>query len=250
MPFFSDMKILYHMLLKPVRGGSHAERMESFYGGQAEAYDDFRRRLLRGREELWAALPRPAGGTWVDMGGGTGANLENFGDTIHQLKQVWLVDLAPSLLRVAADRFQKRGWTNAQTVEADATTWTPPEGPGTVDVVTFSYSLTMIPDWFAAIANARRILKPGGVIGVVDFYVGRKYPPEGAKKQGWLARTMWPPWFAFDNVFPSPDHLPFLLNQFERLELHEHRNRMPYVPFFRTPWYWFVGRKPVDSSGG
>ena len=42
MAFFSDMKVLYHMLVKPVRGDSHAERMESFYGGQANAYDDFR----------------------------------------------------------------------------------------------------------------------------------------------------------------------------------------------------------------
>ncbi len=243
MPFFSDMKILYHMLLKPVRGGSHAERMESFYGGQAQAYDDFRRRLLRGREELWAALPRPAGGIWVDMGGGTGANLENFGDTIRDLNKVYLVDLAPSLLKVARDRFSKRGWDNVEAVEADATTWTPTEGA--VDVVTFSYSLTMIPDWFAAIENARRILKPGGLIGVVDFYVGRKYPPEGLKRQRWLARSLWPPWFATDNVFPSPDHLPFLLNRFEPVQISENRNRMPYVPLLKTPWYWFVGRKPT-----
>jgi S-adenosylmethionine-diacylgycerolhomoserine-N-methlytransferase len=33
---------------------------------------------------------------------------------------------------------------------------------GTVDVVTFSYALTMIPDWKAAIRNAHRMLKPVG----------------------------------------------------------------------------------------
>ncbi|MFM7741372.1 MAG: SAM-dependent methyltransferase, partial [Planctomycetota bacterium] len=80
MGLWSDLKILYHMAFKPVRGGSHAERLESFYGGQAKGYDDFRKRLLKGREELWKALPKPEGGVWVDMGGGTGANLENFGD--------------------------------------------------------------------------------------------------------------------------------------------------------------------------
>ena len=83
MGFVADMKILYHMLVKPVRGNSHAERMESFYGGQAEAYDDFRKRLLKGREELWQNMPKTAGSIWVDMGGGTGANIENFGDSIH-----------------------------------------------------------------------------------------------------------------------------------------------------------------------
>ena len=66
MGFFSDMKVLYHMLVKPVRGDSHAERMESFYGGQAKAYDDFRKRLLKGREELYAEIPRPEHGVWVD----------------------------------------------------------------------------------------------------------------------------------------------------------------------------------------
>jgi len=30
-----------------------------------------------------------------------------------------------------------------------------------------------IPDWFLAIDNALRILKPGGIIAVVDFYVSR-----------------------------------------------------------------------------
>ena len=241
MPFFADMKVLYHMLVKPVRGDSHAQRMESFYGGQAGAYDDFRRRLLKGREELFQALPKPAGGIWVDMGGGTGSNIENLAAEIGKLQKVYVVDLSESLLKVAADRFEKRGWTNATAIAADATKFQPPEGPA--DVVTFSYSLTMIPDWFAAIENALAMLKPGGHIGVVDFYVGRKYPAPGTKQHRWLARSLWQPWFATDNVFPSPDHLPFLRHHFEEVQLAEERNRMPYVPLLRTPYYRFIGRK-------
>src|SRR5436305_444638 len=74
----SDLRILYHLALKPVRGKDHATRMENFYAGQAGAYDDFRKRLLKGRQELWNLIPPPPGGTWLDMGGGTGANLEYF----------------------------------------------------------------------------------------------------------------------------------------------------------------------------
>ncbi len=35
----SDLKILYHLAMKPIRGKNHAARMESFYAGQAAAYD-------------------------------------------------------------------------------------------------------------------------------------------------------------------------------------------------------------------
>ena len=243
MGFASDMKILYHMLVKPVRGDSHAERMESFYGDQAEGYDDFRKRLLKGREELWQQLPKDEGCIWVDLGGGTGANIENFGDSISKPEKIYVIDLSTSLLKIASDRFAKKGWTNVETVEADATTYCPPQGYA--DVVTFSYSLTMIPNWFAAIENAYKILKPGGHIGVADFYISHKWPAESLKRHRWFTRTIWPPWFATDNVFPSPDHLPFLRHHFDQVALEENANRLPYVPLIKAPYYVFVGQKPV-----
>ena len=71
MGFYSDLKILYYLACKRTRGESHAERLESFYGGQAGGYDDFRKRLLTGRKELMEAMEPRAGEVWVDMGGGT-----------------------------------------------------------------------------------------------------------------------------------------------------------------------------------
>ncbi len=142
------------------------------------------------------------------MGGGTGANLEFIGPAISQFSKVYVVDLASSLLKVSDERAKARGWDNVVSVTSDATIWQPEEGQA--DVVTFSYSLTMIPDWFAAIENAMRMLRPGGVIGVVDFYIARKHPAEGRVKHSWFTRNFWPVWFSNDNVFPSADHLPFL----------------------------------------
>jgi len=243
MGFLSDLKILYHLTMKPIRGKSHAARMESFYEGQAEAYDSFRKRLLKGREQLWQLLDVPQDGVWVDMGGGTGANLEHFGPSIEKLKKVYVVDLSTSLLEVATKRFEARGWANAEAVEADATRWQPPNGGA--DVVTFSYSLTMIPDWFAAIENAMAMLKPGGTIAVVDFYVSRKYPADEFTRHGWLTRSFWPVWFATDNVFPSRDHVPYLHRHFEPVAFQEHRGKVPYFPILRMPYYLFVGRKPA-----
>lgn len=45
---------------------------------------------------------------------------------------------------------------------------------GTVDVVTFSYALSMIPDWRAAIRNAFRMLKVVGV-GFCCLLLGLEY---------------------------------------------------------------------------
>lgn len=250
MGFFGDMKVLYHMAVRPVRGENHAQRMENFYGGQAGDYDSFRKRLLRGRQELWDMLEVPEGGIWVDMGGGTGSNLEYFGETIERLRKVYVVDLAESLLEVARRRAEERKWNNVHAVAADATTFRPAEGK--VDVVTFSYSLTMIPDWFAAVENALAMLKPGGKIGVVDFYVSRKHPEASLRRHGWATRSFWPVWFAGDNVFPSADHLPFLRRLFNTREVRENKARVPYfpVPCFKVPYYQFVGEKSEEAADG
>jgi S-adenosylmethionine-diacylgycerolhomoserine-N-methlytransferase len=237
-----DWRVLYHMLLSPIRGESHAERLESFYQGQAEHYDDFRTRLLHGRRDLIQALSLPRNGVWVDMGGGTGSNLVYVGDALNRLAQVYVVDLSSSLLEVTRRRIQANAWTNVTAIEGDATRFVPPRTP--IDLVTFSYSLTMIPDWFAALDHAWLLLRPGGVVGIVDFYVSRKYPPAPCKRHAWFTRTFWPLWFGFDNVFPSPDHVPYLHHRFDVQTFSEHTAPMPCAPGVRTPYYLFIGQKP------
>ena len=243
MALASDLRVLYHLLLKPVRGADHAARMESFYAGQAAAYDGFRNRLLQGRQALFGSISLPADGLWVDLGGGTGSNQELLGPQIAQARKVYIVNLSSSLLKVASQRIARNGWNNVQTVRADATTFRPADGPA--DLVTLSYSLTMIPDWFAAIENACAMLKPGGLVGVVDFHVARKHPAEGMAKQSWFTRSFWPLWFAADNVFLSADHAPLLRRLFEAVSFTEHFAKIPYLPLLRVPYYTFVGRKPT-----
>lgn len=245
MSLLRDLKVLLHLARSGGKGGSHAERLEHFYSGQAGAYDDFRKRLLKGREELFAALDVPEGGVWLDLGGGTGASLDFMGEKRDRLAAARVVDLSPSLLEVARKRIDERGYHNAEAVEADVTAYVPPEGQA--DLVTFSYSLTMIPDWFAAIDQARRILKPGGHIGAVDFFVCRKHGTAGYDHP-WATRSFWPLWFATDNVFLSPDHAPYLHARFEPLHFSTHRAKLPYMPIVRAPYYLFVGKKPADAD--
>ena len=237
----ADLKMLYHLAFAKVAGKTHQARLEAFYAAQAEGYDSFRKRLLHGREEMMRSLDLPAGGRLLDMGGGTGSNLEQLGDRLPILDRATVVDLCGPLLETAKKRIAEKGWKNVDTALADVTTYAPDYGQA--DAITFSYSLTMIPDWVRALEQAWALLKPGGVIGIVDFYVARKWPADGMAKHTAFQRAFWPWWFGMDNVYPSPDHIPWLQSRFQQEKLAEGLGKVPYMPF-RAPYYVFVGRKP------
>lgn len=246
MSLTGDLRVLAQLVAAPFRprGADHAARMEAFYAAQAEHYDAFRRRLLHGRQEMMRALDLPAGAVLVDMGGGTGANLEFLPpDTLAALEHVYVVDLSESLLAVARERAARNGWSNVTAVHGDALDF----DPGLpVDAITFSYSLTMIPDWIGALDHAGVLLaRAGGRLGVVDFYVSRRWPERGAR-HGWLARTLWPAWFSLDDVFPNPDLLPRLAQVTHEVGRHEGLGSVPYLPF-RAPYFWFVGDVPAGA---
>lgn len=239
--FLMNLKTLWYLTARRERGSSQAERLEDFYSGQALWYDSFRAKMLHGRDALFENLPVSEGTTWVDLGAGTGENVERFELRLHQLRQVWLVDLAPSLLRMAEGRIRRHGWSQITTVCDDVTHFTPSEP---ADIVTLSYSLSMIPDWIQTVENAWSMLKPGGYLGVVDFYVSRKHPPEGLRRHRWVTRSLWPLWFACDNVFLNSDHLPLLRSRFETILLEERSGSLPFIPLLKVPHYVFIGRKP------
>jgi betaine lipid synthase len=61
-------------------GRSHKERLEAFYGEQAEDYDSYRQRFLWGRpgmlQRCSELLKNSRDIVWIDLGGGTGSNVE------------------------------------------------------------------------------------------------------------------------------------------------------------------------------
>lgn len=231
----AEARILWRLLRGQPRAGSHAERLSGFYAPQADRYDAFRARLLQGRGELIEALAIPPGARVVELGCGTGSNLEWLRP--EQLAAIQLVDLCPPLLERARQR--ARGLGNVEVIEADATSWRPTQP---VDRVFLSYSLTMMPDWRAVLDNAWSMLGPGGRLGVVDFYL-----PETASQ---LSKLFWQRWFAHDGVYLSEQHLHVLRGLCVEPAVRECRARVPYLPGLRVPWYLFVGGKPAEVSSG
>lgn len=241
MSLTSDLRVLYQLAFTRVKGNNHADRLEAFYSQQAGAYDEFRKRLLHGRQEMMQGLEIHDGDRMLDMGGGTGSNVEYLGDRLQRLQSLHIVDLCPSLLRTAEERIQRHGWTNVHTVQADATQYEPEGGP--VDLVTFSYSLTMMPTWLQVLDRACNLLKPGGRIGVADFTISHKWPPPGRRRHSAFQRFLWPLWFGCDNVFLSPEHVNYLQSRFQTLQLSEGMGKVPYLLGLKAPYYVFLGKK-------
>ncbi len=239
MPFqrlAADARVLLRLARGQPRAGSHAERLSAFYAPQAERYDAFRARLLHGREAMLAALDVRPGMRVVELGCGTGRNLEALATMlpIETLAGVQLVDLCPPLLEVARRRVAGRA--NVEVIEADACRWRPRQA---VDRVYLSYALTMIPDWPEALANACAMLAPGGRIGVVDFHL----PGQGGR----LGNAFWRRWFAHDGVHLSDAHVAWLHARFDVLRYEALRAPVPYLPGLRAPYYLFVGRRMSSS---
>lgn len=85
-------------------------------------------------------------------------------------RAIYVVDLAGPLCEQARKKVDTLpGWKGTvHVVHGDATTFIPPPlspeeetGLGSIDLVTFSYSLSMMPPFLDAVDHAAALLKPG-----------------------------------------------------------------------------------------
>ncbi|CEM35387.1 unnamed protein product [Vitrella brassicaformis CCMP3155] len=225
----------------------HQSTMEAFYRFQKEGYDAFRERMLHSRPLLMELIPIRKGGNmvWVDIGGGTARNLEFLPVEVVKkyFKAIYIVDISASLLEIAARRVKACGLDHiVHLVEADCThpsVWSSLPSPGSVDVVTMSYSLSMIPDKRTAVANAVKLLKPKGkgTLGVGDFFLynvnDHRLPPHKALLRNAEARFhRW--WFANDHVhLLDPPTLRLVTASTETMWDQRFRGPIPFIPLFR-----------------
>lgn len=229
---------------KRARSSEQKQALEGFYETQAKIYDATRATLLKGREDSLklavAHLAKQKDLVWVDVGGGTGFNVEQM-DKIHALKNfaaIYIVDLSPSLLEVAEKRFA--GLSNIHCMLADACTFVVPHDG--VDLVTFSYSLSMIPTFHSAIDHATTLLQKDGLICVVDFGVQSEVTTFGkvntvggmaGRHIPWVLRTFWRTWFEADRVFLDPARRDYLEYRFGTVKsLNMYNTTLGNIPYY------------------
>lgn len=245
-----DMQCLSSIWFKKINGGSHKERLESFYSPQAHAYDRFRKDFLHGRRPMVAAcaarLRGSTGLVWVDVGGGTAENVDMMSEYIDlsAFDKIYVVDITPSLCQVARKKVEARGWKNVIVVEGDACTFKPKE---MATLVTFSYSLSMIPPFMDAVDTAISYLDEDGILGVADFFTSSKYDLPN-RQQTYSQRWFWRSVFDLDGIDLGPERRQYLEHKLEPVYEYNGRGRIPYVPRLRAPFYLWIGRHPGNKK--
>src|SRR3954451_8555273 len=124
-------------------------------------------RILRGTEEEGLRQMRRetlsnAKGRTIDLGAGTGANLGLFPGSVTELV---LAEPDPHMLRKLRSKAEEAG-VEAEIVEAGAEKL--PFEDSSFDTAVFTLVLCTVPDPAAALAEAARVLKPGGLLLFVE----------------------------------------------------------------------------------
>lgn len=120
------------------------------------------------RAELLAGLT----GTVVEVGAGTGANLAHYPCTVERLV---LTDPVPAMLTQLRARLDQLP-TGIDVEVHRASAASLPLGDGEADAVVSTLVLCSVPDPAGALAEARRVLRPGGTLVFLEHVAAEGRP--------------------------------------------------------------------------
>ena len=173
--------------------------MDRMYRHQRHIYDLTRKFYLLGRDAMLDDLPAAPGTRVCEFGCGTGRNLIRLARRRPE-SRLYGFDVSSEMLTTARAGLRRAGLeTKVQLAEAPADGFDPQRlfGVDHFDVVYFSYVLSMVPDWRAAVDRALALLRPGGTLAIVDFADQSAASP--LRRRALLA------WLALFDVHPRPE---------------------------------------------
>lgn len=191
---------------------------------------------------------------WYDIGGGTGYNIEVMDKLVNIqsfFEHVYLVDLSPSLCEIARQRVERFGWKNVTILCQDARAVQ--HHGAQADLITMSYSLSMIPDFYGVVDLLTGLLAPRGLIGICDFYVqsivdvsSRNYTGGVINRHvNWFGRMFWRTWFDADRVNLDAGRRDYIEYRFGTVVSASERNYM----LGGIPYYLFIGcRREAETT--
>lgn len=201
--------------------------MDRMYRFQRHFYDISRKYCLLGRDRLIAEMRINEGDHVLEVGCGTGRNLEILARKYPDTKFYGL-DASAEMLRNAARRRESKALRNVTLAKELAAGFSHSETfdlEERFDAVFLSYSISMIPDWEDSIGNCLQNLKKGRPLYIVDFFDQRSLP-------AWFRKAL-RAWLNTFHVQYKPDLIPYL-KQLER----RGEGKLKVTPLYKT--YSFI----------
>src|SRR6185503_7305732 len=175
--------------------------MDRVYRRQRHFYDLTRKYYLLGRDRLVRDLQAQPGQTVVEIGCGTARNLIRIAER-YPGARLYGLDASREMLRTAEESIARAKLSGRIALKHGLAEDVTPRffgHDGPFDHAIFSYSLSMIPDWRAALAAAASSVRAEGRVHVVDF---------GDQRTLWpIARRGLRAWLALFHVTPRDELL-------------------------------------------
>ncbi len=213
--------------------------MDRMYGWQRPIYDLTRRFYLLGRDRLLRRMRVAPGAHVLEIGCGTARNLLQLARR-HPRAYFYGLDASDQMLSVArgklagdADLAGRVRLEQGLAEELDGAAMFGRTEP--FDAIFFSYSLSMIPTWQAAIDAAWLNLRPGASLYFVDFW-------DQARLPGWV-RAGLKSWLRSFHVH----HRPELLVRLRELAAEQGATFELEEVFGRYAW---IGQLTKPGVGG
>src|ERR1700730_5692579 len=160
-----------HFGYQTVPEEAKAQKVAEVFHSVAAKYDVMNDLMSAGLHRAWKAFTiaqagiRP-GFKVLDIGGGTGDLAKAFARKAGTAGEVWLTDINESMLRTGRDRLLNNGLCTP-TLLCDAEKLPFPDNY--FDRVSVAFGLRNMTHKDAALAEMRRVLKPGGKLLVLEF---------------------------------------------------------------------------------
>ncbi len=160
-----------HFGFQTVAERDKARKVAEVFHSVASRYDVMNDLMSAGLHRMWKvftvgrAAVRP-GMKVLDIAGGTGDLARAFARKVGPTGEVWLTDINDSMLRVGRDRLMDAGIITPVSV-CDAEKLPFPDGY--FDRVTVAFGLRNMTHKDRALAEMKRVLKPGGKLLVLEF---------------------------------------------------------------------------------
>jgi S-adenosylmethionine-diacylgycerolhomoserine-N-methlytransferase len=182
---------------------THAGLMDRVYQRQRHVYDFTRKYYLFGRDRLIAGLALGPHSNLVEVGCGTARNLIAIARA-YPGARLYGVDASAAMLETARIAVRRAGLEDRIVLAQGLAEQLSPVqfGVESFENVLFSYSLSMIPDWPAALAAGSAALSSKGRLHVVDF--------GDLTGLGGLARGVMLAWLRLFHVTPRVEFLAAL----------------------------------------